>query len=317
MHRIVLFGLDGAFAAVALKALAHADLAPTLVVRGLPADDRPWRPKARLRSAQPGWFDRVTAGFHRPTPTASDDLGVAAHRLGIDVLDTSDANQPETVARLKGLRPDAFVVAGFEHLLSPRLLATSRRGGLNVHPGRLPQERGPAPLFWALRAGRTRLGWTIHVLDAGEDTGDRVADGEISVESGTDGMAILERIAIAAAPILVRSLRALLAGDLIRYPQSATDAARRPRPRFEDGRIDPSRPAHAVFTFVGGCARRYSLFAEVAGDRFFVRRAVSIDPDAELDYDFVLTGDRLLLRCNPGVVELELKEEGALFSAEY
>ena len=78
-------------------------------------------------------------------------------------------------------------------------------------------------------------------------------------------------------------MRALGAGDLVRQPQPKAGAARRPRPRFEDGRIDTSKPAHAVFTFVGGCAERYSLFAEVAGDRFFVRRAVSYDPDATLD----------------------------------
>ncbi|MEM7677258.1 MAG: hypothetical protein AAF449_14755, partial [Myxococcota bacterium] len=151
----------------------------------------------------------------------------------------------------------------------------------------------------------------------GEDTGDRVTTGQIQIEPGTDGLVILERMAQASAPSLVKAVRALVAGDLVRQPQSRADADRKPRPRFEDGRLDTSKPAHAVFTFVGGCAGRYSLFAEVAQDRFFIRRALSYDPDSDLDFDFVLLGDRLLLKCNPGLVELELKEQGALFSAEY
>ena len=271
-------------------------------------------------SAQPGWLDRLSARF-APSPDANADsphhLLTAARELGIDAAETSNANRAEMARILSRVRPDLFVVAGFEHLLSPKVLRLAPLGGLNVHPGALPEERGPAPLFWALKAGRVRLHWSIHVLDAGEDSGDRVATGQIQIEPGTEGQTILTHLAHGAAPALVRSVRSLVQGDLVRQPQPREKAQRRPRPTFNDGRIDPSKPAHAVFTFVGGCAQRYSLFAEVAGDRFFVRRAVSYDPAARLDYDFVLTGDRLLLRCNPGLVELELKEDGALFSAEY
>ena len=335
MHRIVLFGLDGAYATIPLQALAHAGLCPVLVVRGLDRDDRPWRPQSKMRSAKPGWFDRVAgrpqdgqggwldrwkprpANKTEVAPDPSNALTTTAHQLGIDVLETSNANRREVVQCLERLRPDALVVCGFEHLLAPRVLNLARCGGINLHPGRLPQERGPAPLFWALRGGRTTLWWTIHMLDAGEDSGDRLVDGQISFDPGTDGLTILKQMAQAAAPAVVRTTRALLAGDLVRYPQAQADVARRPRPRFSDGQIDASKPAHAVFTFVGGCAARYSVFAEVAKDRFFIRRAISYDPDASLDFDFVLTGDRLILRCNPGVVELELKEGGAVFSPDF
>ncbi len=320
MFRIVFFGLDGPFASIPLAALTRAGLAPVLVVRGLKREPRPWRPQARVISARPGWLDRLTARFqdhHDPSARSEHDLTTVAQSLGIDVVETSNANRAEVIRLLARARADALVVAGFEHLLSSRVLAVPTFGGLNVHPGGLPEERGPAPLFWALRGGRTHLRWTIHMLDAGEDSGDVVAAGDLSIERGTEGLEILQQIAQAASPALVRSVRALFAGDLVRQPQAERDAQRRPRPRFEDGRIDVSKPAHAVFTFVAGCCRRYSLFVEVAQDRFFIRRAVSFDPDANMDFDFVLTGDCLLLRCNPGLVELELKEEGALFSAEY
>jgi hypothetical protein len=48
-----------------------------------------------------------------------------------------------------------------------------------------------------------------------------------------------------------------------------------------------------------------------------VARAVSFDPDATLPSEYFLSGERMLLRCQPGVVELELKPGGTIFTAEY
>ncbi|MEL7367850.1 MAG: formyltransferase family protein [Myxococcota bacterium] len=316
MLRIVFFGLDGTFATIPLNALARAGMRPILVIRGRSEEPRPWRPAARRIAAQPTWWTKLT-GATPDVGQSPNDLAHAAGRLGIDTIDTSNANRKEVLQAIRRLKPDAFVIAGFEHLLSRTALSIPRFGGLNIHPGQLPDERGAAPLFWALRGGRTELHWTIHMLDAGEDTGDVITSGQIQIEPGTDGLVILERMAQAATPALVKAVRALVAGDLVRQPQPESGAARKRRPKFEDGKIDISKPAHAVYTFVGGCSGRYSIFAEVANDRFFIRRALSYDPDADLDFDFVLMGDRLLLRCNPGMVELELKEHGALFSAEY
>lgn len=75
--------------------------------------------------------------------------------------------------------------------------------------------------------------------------------------------------------------------------------------------------AEAVYTFVAGCAGSYPVFVECGGDRFFVESAVSFDPSAALAFEYFLSGDRLILRCKPGVVELALKPEGTLFTAEY
>ena len=102
----------------------------------------------------------------------------------------------------------------------------------------------------------------------------------------------------------------------MRIRQSKDRAGRCPRPKLADGRIDPTLPAADVYTFVAGCARAYSVFAEGGGDRFYVRRAISYDPDGTLPCEYVLSGDNLILRCDPGIVELELAPEGAIFTAE-
>jgi methionyl-tRNA formyltransferase len=328
--RVVFFGMNGGFSTVILSALAHSDSKPELVIHG-------FQPTAltkemfELRSTRPTFLQKMklrkTPSPSAPPPVEDDehtvrdeheiDLTRAAERHGIDVVCTMDANRAKVRAKIATAEPDVFVIAGFPHLLSKDVLRLAKKGGLNLHPGKLPAERGPSPLFWALKAGRTTIGYTIHVLDEGEDSGDIVAGGEVSFDPGTDGEEILTRTARLATPQLIRSLRALIAGDIVRSPQPKSGHGRCPRPTFRDGLIDVSRSALEVFTFVAGCARTNSIFVECGGDRFFIERAVSHDMEAKLAFEFVLTGDRLILRCNPGVVELVLKEQGALFSAEY
>lgn len=319
MYRLVFFGLPGAFSTVPLSALCHAGYPPLLVVQGTEPVKGALRAPVDLIRARPSLLDRMQANFRKkaPPPTYRHDLLATAKSHGIDVLSTPNANDSKVLSTLESLAPDAYVVCGFAHLLSRRALSIPTRGGLNLHPGALPEERGAAPLYWALKAGRTQIHWTIHVLDEGEDSGDVVTRGEIAFEPGTPGQDILSLVASAAAPHLVRALRAMMAGDLVRQPQGSTEEPRKRRPKFSDGRLDPRRSAVEVFTFVAGCAETYSLWAECAGDRFFIRRALGFDPEAQPEFEWFLSGDRLLLRCQPGVVELELKEHGAIFSAEY
>ncbi|MCK6544289.1 hypothetical protein L6R52_00315 [Myxococcota bacterium] len=333
MRRIVFFGMNGGYSSASLTALARAGLAPTLVVRGEPKSPTTLGPRFERTRATGGWrelfglgprssstaidaFERGPAGASIEEHLLHAELATTAKRLGVDVVSTDDANTLRTRLAIAKVEPEAFVVAGFPHLLSPELLGLAKRGGLNLHPGKLPEERGPSPVFWALKDGHTTIHWAIHVLDAGEDSGDVVATGDVSFEPGLDGEAVHTRCALAAAPMLVRAVRGLLDGDLVRAPQKGVKS-RCPRPTFRDGRIDPSKPARDVFTFVAGCAAHYSLYSEHGGDRFFIRSAVSWDPKATLPFEYLLTGDHMVIRCNPGVVEVELKEHGALFTAEY
>ncbi|MBK6686672.1 MAG: hypothetical protein IPG45_19550 [Deltaproteobacteria bacterium] len=319
MARVIFFGVDGAFSRVTLAALVDAGLRPNLVIHGrergsgIPVLRRwPVSPSPVAR-----FVARTEALVGRGLSPEASDLTQAAHGFGIDVWSTTQAHHPTLLEAMAETRPEVLVIAGFSHLLKPSVLALAERGGLNLHPGHLPAERGPAPVYWALKAGRTQFGWTVHRLDPGEDSGEVVTVGELSVEPGTTGQAIHERLAEAGAPALVAATRALLSDTLVSTPQATIGVGRCPRPTLADRRLDQGQSAKAVYTFVAGCSPSHRLWAEVAGDRFFVAQAIGYDPEARLDYDFVLLGDRLLLACQPGVVELELTRDGAIFSAEY
>ncbi|MEU8824094.1 formyltransferase family protein [Streptomyces sp. NPDC048636] len=52
---------------------------------------------------------------------------------------------------------------------------------INCHPGRLPQYRGARPVNWALHNGEYLHGVTVHVIDAGIDSGPILGEVQFSI----------------------------------------------------------------------------------------------------------------------------------------
>ena len=305
--------------------MCHADLCPSLVVVGREADPMKRAAVVRFLPAKPNFRQRIAAALWSDdkniTRRSNDDptrLSKTAHEFGINALITSDTQSVRTRARLHADDADIFVIAGFHQLLSKDVLGLAKYDGINVHPGRLPEQRGPAPLFWTLKQGEPEVHFSVHIVNAFEDAGDVISSGCTPYPAGESGRDILRRVGQLAAPHLVRAVRGVLSGDILRTKQNNSLAGRCPRPKYRDFLVDASKSAEEVFRFVGGCAGAYPIFAECGGDRFFVSEALSFSMDERLPCEFYLSGDRLLLQCAPGIVELALRTDGgAIFSAEY
>ena len=175
--RILYFGMDGAFSRVPLVTLLETGFAVCGVVVPRPAGMTPAAAPIRRLASPPrqhsGEKPRRTLPMTQPPPegTASS---IAWHH-GIPVFEAADLAHAETITLLARLRPDVICVACFPRLLPVSILALPRLGALNLHPSLLPSYRGPAPLFWVFHDGLERAGVTLHVMDAGADTGPIVA----------------------------------------------------------------------------------------------------------------------------------------------
>lgn len=298
---LVVFGQSGSFTETPLHALAASGLRIDWVVEGLP---RQARPVLRRYPAHRRGFNAKPAS----------SLIRTAHELGVDAVCTDDVGR--LCAELTRRKPALFVVLGYPQLLPSALVQLPRRGGLNVHPGRLPEQRGPAPIFWALRRGES-LGCTIHRLTAEEDAGEIVHEIPIQVPDGAVYGTILRTMAQEIRAPLIRAVRDMLRGELVCSPQPSHGVHRDPMPRFRDGRLNPDRNVHELFRFVSACAPRYSLYVESAKDRYFIAAALGVHENLRIPGEYLLDGDRLLWTCEGGVLELLLKPDGALFSADF
>jgi phosphoribosylglycinamide formyltransferase 1 len=96
----------------------------------------------------------------------------------------------------------AFVVsAGFMKLLGPRVLAAHTV--LNTHPALLPAHPGAHAVRDALAAGAAVTGCTVHVVDAGVDTGPVLAQATVDVLPDDTEATLHERIKDVEHPLLV------------------------------------------------------------------------------------------------------------------
>jgi methionyl-tRNA formyltransferase len=80
-------------------------------------------------------------------------------------------NSLETIALLQRLEPDVIVING-TRIISQKVLSSVPSVFINMHAGITPLFRGVHGAYWALATGRREsCGVTVHLVDAGIDTG--------------------------------------------------------------------------------------------------------------------------------------------------
>lgn len=103
-----------------------------------------------------------------PTPVK---VVVQSRLPGVPLFQPEHVSSEQSIALLKELRPDLFVVVAYGEILKESLLSVPTKGAINLHASLLPAYRGAAPIQRALIAGEKETGVTIiHVvkkMDAG------------------------------------------------------------------------------------------------------------------------------------------------------
>ncbi|MGY1610292.1 MULTISPECIES: bifunctional phosphoribosylaminoimidazolecarboxamide formyltransferase/IMP cyclohydrolase [unclassified Geodermatophilus] len=109
-------------------------------------------------------------------------------------------------------RPDWVVSAGFMRIVGPAVLARYEGRLVNTHPALLPAFPGAHAVRDALAAGVPVTGSTVHLVDAGVDTGPVLAQREVAVLPGDDEDRLHERIKAVERTLLVETVARLVTG---------------------------------------------------------------------------------------------------------
>ncbi|MGX5656259.1 phosphoribosylglycinamide formyltransferase [Geodermatophilus nigrescens] len=109
-------------------------------------------------------------------------------------------------------RPDWVVSAGFMKIVGPAVLARYEGRLVNTHPALLPAFPGAHAVRDALAAGAEVTGSTVHLVDAGVDTGPVLAQREVPVLPGDDEDRLHERIKAVERTLLVETVARLVTG---------------------------------------------------------------------------------------------------------
>jgi phosphoribosylglycinamide formyltransferase 1 len=99
--------------------------------------------------------------------------------------------------------PDYVISGGFMRLLGPAVLDRFTGRVINTHPALLPAFPGAQGVRDALAYGVKVTGCTLHVVDAGVDTGPIIAQAVVTVEPDDDESTLHERIKSVERGLLV------------------------------------------------------------------------------------------------------------------
>lgn len=105
-----------------------------------------------------------------------------------------EATQRETAEQLRAAGVDLVCLAGFLRLVKQPLLDAFPNRILNIHPALLPAFPGLEAWKQALDAGVSETGCTVHLVDAGMDTGPVVLQEPVPVLPGDTPESLHARI---------------------------------------------------------------------------------------------------------------------------
>jgi phosphoribosylglycinamide formyltransferase-1 len=106
-------------------------------------------------------------------------------------------------------QPDLIVSAGFMKILGPQFLSRFLGRIINTHPALLPAFPGAHAVPDALEYGVKVTGCSVHLVDAGTDTGPLLAQEPVSVFDDDDEASLHERIKVVERRLLVEVLAAV------------------------------------------------------------------------------------------------------------
>jgi len=142
---------------------------------------------------------------------------------GIPVIFCKDLNDDAAVSHLKKINPDAVIFTG-GGLIRKKVLEYAGSGVINAHPGILPLYRGMDVTEWAILENRFDcLGFTIHFMDNGVDTGDILRTEKIELTGCENLKQYKDRIERTACEEIVNTAIDYLDGLVERKPQKKED----------------------------------------------------------------------------------------------
>ena len=253
----------------------------------------------------------------RPVGRSQEMVAPAVKRMavarGIPVVQPEKIkNNLEFRGLLEGIAPDAILVVAYGRIIPDWMLALPRYGNINLHGSLLPKYRGAAPIQWAVANGETHTGVTTMVLEAGLDTGPMLLAQVVPIGVEETAVDVFEGLAAVGAELMVRTLAGLEDGSVLGVAQNHAAATLAPILTREDGLVNWSRTAKAIYDRWRGFQPWPGAFTTLRGKKLILGKVrVGADGGGEVGTLLVEEG-RLLAVCGEGtrLVLEEVQMEG-------
>ncbi|WP_432451968.1 MULTISPECIES: methionyl-tRNA formyltransferase [unclassified Agarivorans] len=156
----------------------------------------------------------------------------------IKALQYSLQSEIQLLAELDALQVSAGLVYWFRHKISPQVIQFFNGWLFNIHPGKLPDYRGPMPLYWQLRHGEKQLCLTLHRVAAEFDSGDIGMEQLVPIHPFDSLQCLYQKAAQYAPQLIERLLDAIQSDDICWQAQAQKDVTGAPKISEQDLVVD-------------------------------------------------------------------------------
>lgn len=133
--------------------------------------------------------DKAAAGLSH-----AEEFGVPTFVVEPELFESRDKWSEVLLRNVKYHNPDLVILAGFMKVLPESFVSALSPNLINMHPSLLPAFPGAHAVRDAIAAGASVTGATVHIVDAGVDTGPVLAQREVSVAAGISESDLHEQI---------------------------------------------------------------------------------------------------------------------------
>lgn len=215
-----------------------------------------------------------------------------SRRHGLALYTPENPNTPDFIETIRRAGPELIFSFYYRRLLCAELLGLAPRGALNLHGSLLPRYRGRAPVNWVLVNGETETGVTLHHMVEKADAGDIVAQKRVAIDFEDTALTLYRKLTRAARALMEETYPLIVKGTAPRIPQDHRLATKFHGRRPEDGKVDWSRPAVAIYNLVRAVTHPYpGAFTFYRGQKLFLwqvvvdKKTATAEPGAILRID--------------------------------
>lgn len=238
----------------------------------------------------------------------------AALKHNLPVLQPTNLKAPVFIEELKSYQANLQIVVAFR-MLPEVVWAMPTLGTFNLHASLLPQYRGAAPINWAIINGETETGVTTFFLKHEIDTGSIIFQEKEPIhESDTIGT-LYERLMHKGAKLVLKTVKAIEAGDYPSLPQNISDEIKHaPKIFKETCEINWNQSAKKVVDFVRGLSPYPGAWTVLNGKMYKIfscEKSIADSNQSRVDAGQWIIDQGLKIKVINGWVNiLELQPEG-------
>lgn len=144
----------------------------------------------------------------------AEEYGVPTFVFEPELFDSRDQWSEVLLRNVEYHNPDLVVLAGFMKVLPAGFVSALSPNLINMHPSLLPAFPGAHAVRDAIAAGASVTGATVHIVDAGVDTGPVLAQREVAVANGISESDLHEQIKTIERALIVEVVSEIAEGKL-------------------------------------------------------------------------------------------------------